>query len=298
MCCIGCPSSLPATNPYGIASPHNCNCPSPAFLPEKEGGECVAGGRGRLVLLLGPDGPEGPPGAWGGSLYAALWLRPFQLLYLCFSPPSSMSNIWCNRDHLNLALPLKTHRHFHPAGLWDELGEQVHSAPQAMGSGECLALCCSRAACLSVPVAQEDMLGTEEFNRCAYLALVPGWGHLELGTESITASALVMLFFQRAPWALPSLPVFTIHALLRTNSHLSSMGLHWCAGDDNFALHPEGKPLCVKTTFLQAGQSTYPVTRQLLEIRCRDTNLIKEQDSTERKRWQWVLEKEADLLFH
>lgn len=88
----------------------------------------MVGGRGRLVLQLGPDGPGGPPAAWGASLYAALWLRPFQLLYLCFSSPRSMRSTCCNREHLNLALPLKTQGHFRPAGLWDELGEQVPPA--------------------------------------------------------------------------------------------------------------------------------------------------------------------------
>lgn len=82
------------------------------------------------MLQLGPDGPGGPPAAWGASLYTALWLRPFQLLYLSFSPPRSMGSTCCNRGHLNLALPLKTQGHFPPAGLWDELGEQV---PPAQG---------------------------------------------------------------------------------------------------------------------------------------------------------------------
>lgn len=87
---------------------------------QRRGAECAVGGRGRLVLLLGPDGPEEPPAAWAGSLHVALWL-----LYLCFCPPSSRGNICCNRDHWNLALPLDAHGHFCPAGMWDELSEQV-----------------------------------------------------------------------------------------------------------------------------------------------------------------------------
>lgn len=61
-------SSLSAISPYG-------SCPSPqlegASLLAREGGVGRVGvvrGRGRFVLLLGPDGPEGPPAARGGPL--------------------------------------------------------------------------------------------------------------------------------------------------------------------------------------------------------------------------------------
>lgn len=71
---------------------------------------------GRLVLLLGPDGPEGL------TLHYPL-LQTFSApLSLLFSS-QQMGGIWFIEDHLNLEVPLKTHGYFCLAGLWDELGE-------------------------------------------------------------------------------------------------------------------------------------------------------------------------------
>lgn len=46
------------------------------------------------------------------------------------------------------------------------------------------------------------------------------------------------------------------------------------------------------------GRSKHSITRQHLKIRCRGTNLIKEQGSMEWNRWKWMLQEEADLLCH
>lgn len=71
---------------------------------------------GRLVLLLGPDGPGGLTLHY--PLPQAL-SAPLSLLFCS----QQMGNIWFIEDHLNLELPLKTHGYFCIAGLWDELGE-------------------------------------------------------------------------------------------------------------------------------------------------------------------------------
>lgn len=81
-------------------------------MPEKEEGSVW----GRLVLLLGPDGPEGL------TLHYPLPQTLSAPLFLLFCS-QQIGNIWFIEDHLNLELPLKTHRYFCLAALWDELGE-------------------------------------------------------------------------------------------------------------------------------------------------------------------------------
>lgn len=131
-----------------------------------------------------------------------------------------------------------------------------------------------------------DVPCTEESHGCVYLAVVPGWGLLELGTESMTASAL-----WRTPRAFPNLPVFTVCALLSTDSYgIALVHKQW-----EFCPSPR-RDTTVLNQHIFVGRAKRSITRQHLKIRCRDTNLTKDQVFTEWNRWQWMLEKEADLL--
>lgn len=112
-----------------------------------------------------------------------------------------------------------------------------------------------------------DVPCTEESHGGVYPAVGPGWGLLELGTESRTASAL-----WRAPGAFPNLPVFTICASVSTGSlRIALVHKQW-----EFCPSPRrDTPVLSQHIFI--GRTKCSITRQHLKIRCRDTNLIKEK---------------------
>lgn len=132
-----------------------------------------------------------------------------------------------------------------------------------------------------------DVPCTEQSHGCVYLAVVPGWACWSLA-QSRTASAL-----WGTPGARLNLPVFTICALLSSDSHRIVLVHKQC----EFCPSPRRDTTVLKKHIF-IGRAKHSITRQHLKIRCRGTNLIKEQVSMEWNRWKWMLQKEADLLCH